>query len=574
MTPARTVNTSMDVGIAVVLAVIVANCFRISVGVDLSDESYYIAFLDGWLKTGVSSSPFLSIHQTAEILIYPLVLAFRALTAGTTGIVLFVRLVFMISNLATGFCIFQLVRRYSHHSNIFAALIAAAMSIAFIPFSLPSFSYNTAGMLAMNVALACIGIHQIAETDINSRRSDARNSNWIWASAAAWTLAVVAYPTLIAIELLTFICIFLAASGPSKGTIYRYIAACVSLQAIAALALLGIFGLEHLREMFTFSNASLNVSSGLFVKLRHLPDPLIAKPWFAWSCLASLALGLARPLRLELRLVALTFVILLQFLSLPTLFTSGHDTTFLLSIFAAGRWVSRLRTAQPMVSPMFLVPISLAAGIVTASTATNGLYNFCVGGFLAGLLGVCLPENRATGPRGEIALIAITFAVVVSNFNFVYGESINPLTTASRRIRSGAFAGLLTTKPHAQSVEQTTALFTSLQGGGKTFLVIGRLSGIYLLSMMQAQTMSTWDFGQQLGSTPAMDQMQEVFFERHSPDVVVEVSDPWTRAPSNSSKKLISRYPQCAQVQTPAWDLKIFTNPENCDRKSSESTQS
>lgn len=68
---------------------------RLTIGIDLSDESYYAAFVDGWLKTGIEQSRNLMIHQTADFLIYPLALVFRAVNGGSDGLVLFLRLIYL-----------------------------------------------------------------------------------------------------------------------------------------------------------------------------------------------------------------------------------------------------------------------------------------------------------------------------------------------------------------------------------------------------------------------------------------------------------------------------------------------
>ena len=63
---------------------VAALAFRITLGVDLGDESYYAAFIDGWLKRGLNGSPFLMVHQTADLLVYPLALLYRAARGNAT----------------------------------------------------------------------------------------------------------------------------------------------------------------------------------------------------------------------------------------------------------------------------------------------------------------------------------------------------------------------------------------------------------------------------------------------------------------------------------------------------------
>ena len=64
----------------VVGTVIVFLAYRMSIGIDLSDESYYVSFIDGWLKTGIQASSTLGMHQTAALLVYPFAKIFTELT--------------------------------------------------------------------------------------------------------------------------------------------------------------------------------------------------------------------------------------------------------------------------------------------------------------------------------------------------------------------------------------------------------------------------------------------------------------------------------------------------------------
>src|SRR5688572_17100301 len=44
--------------------VFLLTAYRITIGVDLRDESYYISFIDGWLKTGIQAGSARVLHQT------------------------------------------------------------------------------------------------------------------------------------------------------------------------------------------------------------------------------------------------------------------------------------------------------------------------------------------------------------------------------------------------------------------------------------------------------------------------------------------------------------------------------
>ena len=73
--------------------------FRITQAVDLSDESYYAVFLVTWLKQGISASPFLSLHQTAALIVYPAAVLFFQFAGSTDGLILFLRALYVLGAL-------------------------------------------------------------------------------------------------------------------------------------------------------------------------------------------------------------------------------------------------------------------------------------------------------------------------------------------------------------------------------------------------------------------------------------------------------------------------------------------
>ena len=57
-------------GLSVIVLALLA--YRMTIGVDLSDELYYATFLDGWLKDGLGHSENLALQQSAALLIFRL----------------------------------------------------------------------------------------------------------------------------------------------------------------------------------------------------------------------------------------------------------------------------------------------------------------------------------------------------------------------------------------------------------------------------------------------------------------------------------------------------------------------
>src|SRR6266481_8410426 len=120
------------------LAMAIAAWKRLSYGVDFTDEAFYAAMPYGF---ALGNHPFVDEHtvqQTAAVLVTPLVRAHRT----NEGLVLFLRRGWLALALLTAWTAFASLRKLV---PLEAAIAAAIVPIAFIPFSIPSLSYNTMG---------------------------------------------------------------------------------------------------------------------------------------------------------------------------------------------------------------------------------------------------------------------------------------------------------------------------------------------------------------------------------------------------------------------------------------------
>ena len=136
------------VGGVVWLLVVTALAWRITIGIDLADKSYYAIFLDDWLKGGIQSSVLLSPHQSAALLVYPMARAYVAIHGSESGLILFLRTLYLLGSALASACIFAFLRLVSWRGT---AWFGALETLAFIPFGLPAPSYNTIGMQALLV---------------------------------------------------------------------------------------------------------------------------------------------------------------------------------------------------------------------------------------------------------------------------------------------------------------------------------------------------------------------------------------------------------------------------------------
>jgi hypothetical protein len=540
--------------------------FRMTLGVDLGDESYYIAFVDGWLKTGLAGGKALGVHQTAALLVYPAVKLFASLHGSVEGLALFLRAVYLAGSVAAALCFYRFVREL-HGTAV--SVLSAVLITCFIPFSLPSPSYNTIGMLAMIAALSGCGTLFLQPPRVP--RSGRYRWKWALASACAWTVAVIAYPTLLAVQFLLLFCLLCIPPNSGRGEVWRYVFLCAACQAAGACALLGVYGLDRLREMLHFSNASLQISSGLGAKIKLLVTPLWLRPGFGFLCAGAAALGasgtwLSRSVSGRFALALLTTGLLAASSVLgPALFAQSHDYVLLLAIAGAVRWLLPWKRQEETHARLLrtLAAVGLFAGLITSATATNGLVNFAVGGFFLAAFGLAFAmraEERRSTLTHIAALIAVIGFFLWSAFAFVYGEGHNPLQGDLKRIESGVFAGLMTRSGNAEAIDATSQLLAETARSSHSIAVFGRLPGIYLLTTMEPMALSTWDFSQQSGPLPAIEKLRSEFYATpaYQPDVIALVNDPWTKPPSDASLQLLASYSPCTTGRYKPWTIDLY----------------
>src|SRR5690242_10391243 len=192
---------------ALSVIVLVLLAYRMTIGVDLSDESYYATFLDGWLKDGLSHSENLVLHQSAALLLLPAAQLYTWFAGSERGLILFLRFIFLAMAGIASLCQYWFVSRVRDKA---VAWSSALLVFCFIPFSLPAPSYNTIGMFGMLSALALFGVATLQRPQVRYSAVAAV------LSGVAWTVAVIAYPTMQVVLLALLALTLLAARNRSE----------------------------------------------------------------------------------------------------------------------------------------------------------------------------------------------------------------------------------------------------------------------------------------------------------------------------------------------------------------------
>lgn len=114
-------------------------------GFDWSDETYYLALP---YRFSLGDRPFIDswdIHQTGALLLAPVLWLYRLITGGTTGVILFMRILYILADALTALLVYRAVLRLFRRRM--PALLCAGLFFSFTPFGINNFSYNSMGYL-------------------------------------------------------------------------------------------------------------------------------------------------------------------------------------------------------------------------------------------------------------------------------------------------------------------------------------------------------------------------------------------------------------------------------------------
>lgn len=547
---------------------IAALSFRVTLGIDLGDEAYYAAFVDGWLKSGLAHSPFLMVHQTADLLVYPFAFLYRAARGDADGLVLFLRFVYLGVSALSAACLYRALLPWRGQA---VAVLTAMFALLFVPFGLPAPSYNTLGMCSLVAALSLFaaGFSQVFVMPDNGTAR--RFSPLLWLSGGWWALACIAYPPMMA-PLVALLGLALATlrTVPERRLIRRYAMVCAVLLFVAFLTLCAALGPMRLLEMVRFTNAFNNVSGGGGGKFRAAVSALTEHPRFALLCFAAVFLAGARCLRgnaprLICDMLLGALIVGVATSPAPTFFNRMHDLVLLLAISGLCIGIRPLLLTgldadrhQRLFSLIFVV--SVIGGLVTAATAFNGLFNFPIGGFLAAGLALVLPTSTTLPTRLSQLLVVVLCCSAMASMTFTtfYGQ-IGPISYREAvRVEHGAFAGLRTDVDQASFIDQLTAAIEKQRGCGNRFAVLGTGPGFYLMTTLAPSALSTWNYSGD-ASNHATEAVRAFYsVPENRPDVLVVNNWQWATPLSAADRALLDSYVLTRRVTVGLRDASVY----------------
>jgi hypothetical protein len=429
--------------VAAAVLVVVVMAARLRYGVEFHDEPYYAAVSYRFV---LGDRPFvdeMNILQLASLLTFPFVKAWVVLTGGTSGVVLFLRvlwLAFAAGLSVAGFLFLRTLMRWP------VALVASLVPLVAAPFGITTLSYNTmgAGLLALGMILG-------AWATVNGR-----GRRWLLAAGLAHGLAVVAYPTL-AVAVLAYAAALVALY---RREALRPLAAYVGGGAVVAAGLCALLlsaGVGNVAIAMRYMT-SLGGYAGGGSKIVRVGRTALAflgqQPLFVVALVVALAAVLA--LRDRGRWALLLPAAAIFPVAVAQAYVADMGALILYGIL--GVWLGLFARGRPTAQRLYVWGVlpALVGAAITAYTSSNGFINAAIGFFpavfaTAGMLALTTErpdEERGAAPALLPWLLIAVFALLVFNlgryqWRVFYQESSRALLTAE--VPAGPFAGLWTT---------------------------------------------------------------------------------------------------------------------------------
>ncbi|MCP5045253.1 MAG: hypothetical protein GY944_29855 [bacterium] len=496
-------RTMHRVGLTVFAVAAIALYARLYFGIDFTDDAFYVALPYAFALGHRPLVDELAAHQFAGIALVPFVKAYLFATGSQDGLVLFARHLYFAAALACA----AIAR--STLSALFGRAIGtlcAAVSLAYVPFMLPTVSYNTLAYLGLFA-----GSMLLSSTCLPQRKP------WrIGAGVLCVALAGFAYPPVSAAGLVATLLALVGVHHVREPQLRsRALAATAGAGmlalAIAAATIFSYGDLGDLARIRALSDAFAVQGGGLEKLLQIVGEALLQWKYFlALGTFCGFVTAAIRWIR-DPRLAAATLLFTAPALLLASWLFIPHREPFSTAPFVisalGGLAAVSLRRLCASVTPhqaaalrVILIP-SLLSGAVVVWASANGLRNGALGLLPACLVAVgTLPAWRSSGRGGAapagwptvVFALGLVGFLVLEMWTHVYRDQ--PIHLLTARMESGAWQGIYTSEDKQRYIQTLERDIAHWRGNARTVLFMDYFPGGYLLTDLRPKTPALWLF--------------------------------------------------------------------------------
>jgi hypothetical protein len=464
-----------------------ANVYRLHYGVDVSDESFYVAMA---YRFALGDRPFIDefmVTQGAALLLYPALKLFVWIREGTEGIILYSRYLHLAFTVFICAIIFAALRRAVDWR---IALLAGLACVVFVPFNIHSPGYNTLGSGLFTAALS-VGFFA---------HSTGEKVAHVFFAGVFGSLAAIAYPPL-ALPCGVFLFCAVAVSADRRTFFLAWVAGAFAGGCWLLVPLYNA-GLAQLRGDLALYMSVGAEGGGLYKLLAagfHFLD------WFPSPGIVPKLLLVVLLVGLKIRPAwarhALPFVPLLVMQQDPNYAALNYVRNYAFMAPLLFYFTQSQKHAQPL---FWLVWVpSLIAGFATSWSSGNGAYNGGIGlspGCLVTTVYLAMlmfstgkgsrgyPQHAAEAPNlAHAAPAALTVCLLASYvLGPVYRDA--PVAQLTAKMMSGPYAGIYTTENRKSYLDQLLSDVARFAREGRSILFFHDFPAGYLFTKLRPAT--------------------------------------------------------------------------------------
>lgn len=416
---------------------------RLFLGIDFTDEAYFVAMSDRFFHGAQPFVDELFVHQTTALLLTPLIRTHHLFFNEHDFIVLWFRLFYFLFVVLMASNLFLILTRLTHQT---AALVVTLLYLSFVPFNIFNFTYNTLGLsfFTLGLWLGCVSVlcGSIAVTLL---------------SGLSLGFSFFVYPSFVlTVPILIGSYYYARAKFSSRLLSVLLIAMLVPLLILLPILLKA--GFAALNDSLHYSLTSFGHAGGL-KKFQALAGELVRYPSRRLSLTFSVV---ALTLFFRKSHARLSFLLLLT-LPLTVLYAVVQGglifATWYVFYFSSLGLFFFFLCEHSRIERLLLLNIyvpSMVAGGISAWSSVNGIGNFAIGAFPAAMVSSYFLMNAikrlavqanalsylSTDVLPIIATIFAPFILLISLFSFTYRDG--SVFALPRTVESGPYKGLRT----------------------------------------------------------------------------------------------------------------------------------